>query len=659
MQLLPSKVRRRAELDPDLIKTSAWPTVDEQSIEDPDKRELYRRRSDAITLYFDGYSGREIEKETRISIREVNRLKERCLQPHPDGRIWGFRALVHGIRLKSYQRKSAVRLSSAVSYGGAGAFGLLLETYPTVKDLIDRHVVKRRKRGAIYESRVRIQSLFSRMLNELRKLGVEVRNEYPFTTKNLGYVSLAKYVHKLIVKNPNKAIPANYGDNANKKNKTSDGSKRPVVRPYQRVECDAHKIDAIFCILIPSIFGNLIPHVVKRLWVIVIKEIISRAVLGYHLSLNRECRLDDVLQAIKNSLTVWQPRELIVPGMEYRGDAGFPSSYHSRFVGACWDEFSVDGALAHKSPRLEAKLKRVVGAEPLLLDRGPDDRPFIESFFKQLEEQGFHRLPNTTGGGPWDSIRNKPDLAACRFFIQIEHLEDLIDVMLANYNARQHSSIGHRSPLKYLDFLTQDPRNAPRQADPDEVRWLRCLYKRVRVRGGLEQGRRPFVHFEGVNYSSDVLRKHYALCGKTISIEADPDDPRLIRAFAPDATEIGLLQAAPPWNLTPHTINMRKAVNALAQDRLIDLAKTKDPVIALLDYCESIILDGKAVPPVYLEARRLLAERIEELREPGAPVAPTRISTPSKEASGTTESRREIAASQRRPLPPLRKAING
>jgi hypothetical protein len=41
----------------------------------------------------------------------------------------------------------------------------------------------------------------------------------------------------------------------------------------ERVEADAHRIDAIFTILIPSIFGNIITKTVDRLWVIVLKDI--------------------------------------------------------------------------------------------------------------------------------------------------------------------------------------------------------------------------------------------------------------------------------------------------------------------------------------------------------------------------------------------------
>src|SRR3546814_18866673 len=103
-------------------------------------------------------------------------------------------------------------------------------------------------------------------------------------------------------------------------------------------------------------------------------------------------------------------------------------------MGACWDVCSSDGAKIKRSERVESKLEQVVGAKPLLLPRRiPDDRPFIERFFGTLEESGFHRLPNTTGTGPGDIRRKDPEIAACKYFIQLEDLENLLDVLIANY----------------------------------------------------------------------------------------------------------------------------------------------------------------------------------------------------------------------------------
>ncbi|MBK9574313.1 MAG: hypothetical protein IPO43_17145 [Rhodoferax sp.] len=107
--------------------------------------------------------------------------------------------------------------------------------------------------------------------------------------------------------------------------------------------------------------------------------------------------------AIKNALARWSRKDLAFSDQAYFEDAALPSGYHERYVGLCWNETSVDGALAETCESVRAKLHDVVGST--LLDprvgfaqrRSKDDRPFIESFFRSLASRGLQRLSNTTG----------------------------------------------------------------------------------------------------------------------------------------------------------------------------------------------------------------------------------------------------------------------
>lgn len=106
-------------------------------------------------------------------------------------------------------------------------------------------------------------------------------------------------------------------------------------------------------VMVPSPHGGTEPRKIHRLWVVVIMEVASRVVLGYHLSLRRECAAEDVLRAVKHALSQWTPRDLQFSDNAYVDKAGFASYRSHRFVGACWDEFSVDGALANICTRVE------------------------------------------------------------------------------------------------------------------------------------------------------------------------------------------------------------------------------------------------------------------------------------------------------------------
>src|SRR3546814_8185739 len=73
--------------------------------------------------------------------------------------------------------------------------------------------------------------------------------------------------------------------------------------------CDAHRIDAMFCILIQTTHGDIMPVIVPRLWVLVIQDVVSRVVLGYYLSFNKECNESDLLKCIQRALSSWRSEE--------------------------------------------------------------------------------------------------------------------------------------------------------------------------------------------------------------------------------------------------------------------------------------------------------------------------------------------------------------
>lgn len=640
-------------LDSSLVDTTRWPTVDPNSLSEKDK-DLYFSRVEAIHAYINS----EKALSNEISSREVCRLLKRCIKQHPDGKVYGFRALIPQFRVTEYSRKAPLINDSEEGGGLAGAFGALLFQYPELKDLIEREVLKKGRRNDVFESKVSIKALHKKVLDRCKELGLALTNAYPFNTNMRGYVSLANYVKQVEKNNPASAIKANKSLEAGKTTKTSDGSERPITKAFERVECDAHHIDAIFCILIPSPFGDVIAKVIRRLWVVVVEETISRAVLGYSLSLRKECNASDVLEAIKMSLSTWTPKRLTIPGLTYHDGAGFPSSHDQRLRGVLWNELSVDSALANTCERVHSKLRLVSNGQsaPVVLNRHiPNDRPFIERFFQTLERHGFHRLPNTTGTGINDPAKKHPEAAAIKYQLQIEHLEELLDVMVANYNSTPHTSIGQRTPLEYLQYLTDTQELS--YANPHEVESLLSMARKVPVKGGIDSGRRPYINFIGSTYTSDSLRNSYGLCGKSITIEADIKDLRTLRAYAESGAEIGILKAAPPWNLRPHSLELRRTIIALKEKKLIHYTKSSDPIAAYLVWIEAQLKDKrKKVPPVYLEARQALVREFnnEGLVDYGEV---TDLENDNDTNQAETNKEQALVEKVKSNLPPPRKAI--
>lgn len=229
-----------------------------------------------------------------------------------------------------------------------------------------------------------------------------------------------------------------------------------------RVEMDAHKLDGFFCVSLPSPDGDVRERIVRRLQVVVLIEVASRAVLGYHLSMAREPSKDDVLRAIKHVITKWEARTLRFSEEGYVKGAGFLSSLGPEFQSLCWDETNVDGALSETCEHVRSALKSVVGSELITPSKGfssrrsLDDRPFIESFFAKLSTHGFQKLTNTTGGRSHSRKGRTPDKVAIESRFSIEWAEELLDVLIANYNATPHSSLSYdRSPLDQARYLFQ------------------------------------------------------------------------------------------------------------------------------------------------------------------------------------------------------------
>ena len=303
-------------VDRAFLDLETWPPLNEEVLDDPILRDTIERRRKAVQLYAGQVPSDQIHSETRVSGRMALYWFRRGLELHP-GRIYGFRALLPYTHIAPYRRVAEVDPGyHSSSAGTSGAFIKLLRTHPTLKDLIDRHVLKLNKSEHVYESRIPLKALHKRFLDHCRELDLDVGLQYPFNTATRGHRSLANYVHKLIENNIDKVASEFYGFDSAKALQTGDGTKRPVFLPFERVEADAHHLDGIFCVIFQSIYGDEISKELYRLWVIAIKEPVSGAILGYNRSDREECNSDDVLKAVNNALSRWAPRELRLPRLQ-------------------------------------------------------------------------------------------------------------------------------------------------------------------------------------------------------------------------------------------------------------------------------------------------------------------------------------------------------
>jgi hypothetical protein len=90
----------------DDLDTSKWVQVDDKALS-PDRRADFRKRKGAIEAYLNGMSAEDLKKTWGLGRANIERLVvDRCLQPHADGHLWGWRGAVPHVRVEQWTRKT-------------------------------------------------------------------------------------------------------------------------------------------------------------------------------------------------------------------------------------------------------------------------------------------------------------------------------------------------------------------------------------------------------------------------------------------------------------------------------------------------------------------------------------------------------------------------
>lgn len=550
----------------------SWPSVDINALAAIERTTFERRRS-AIVLYAKGGAARVIEKQTGINSRQLYQLLDRCLKQSDDGTVCGFRGLLKHKRVESFRRTAAIRATDADSGSGlVGAFVLLLERYPTLSTWLRRQI---RDHAVVLTQLTTDEGLRTRLgglkvlhqgfLRECRSLGITAA-DYPLNTEHMGIRSLCAYVKAEMLQGFASAARA-AGAKHLKGLPREDGAGAPAAaRPYQVVEFDGHRLDVRLKIVVRDPLGFEQEFEIERIWLLVILDVCTRAVLGYHLVLQREYSRYDVIKTIEHALAPHRPRSFTLPDLGY-GNGGFPSGKLPELAYATWQWIKLDNAKANLAADTLNALCEFVAC---FADAGPahqpDDRPYVERFFGTIASTLSSRLPGYTGSNPRDLRRQLGDPKGnLRLFVSLDELEQLIEVSLATYNATPHGGLNGRTPLEAMEYRVRG-KGEMLQWLPEPKRRTLCLMHsayRCRVRGYLAQGIRPHINLFQVRYTNAVLAASGVLLGKDLRIYYNSDDLRTVRAFLADGTELGILKAQGAWGEVAHDLTLRREIMKL------------------------------------------------------------------------------------------------
>jgi hypothetical protein len=576
--------------DSEALDLSRWPSVDVNAL-DEKARQGYQQRAMAVEHYSSGMPIDEVEKKTNVDRRVLYRVIERAVRAHPDGRPWGFRALIPGSHTKAYERHKASKGSGA---GLAGAFSQLLEKHPKLEQLVrqliaDRDVLLVQNGDHTYLRNLR--NAHNRFTAACRSLGLTA-NDYPLNQDEQGRRSFASAVRYRMMQDFKEAHRSAGGDRLKPASALAERSDPPARDPFDTVEFDAHRLDLRLTILDQDPFGEEQLVEIERVWLLALIDVCTRAILGYTLCLRREYSRYDVIRTFEKALAPASKPTLTIPGLEPIECGGFVSTTLPETAYAVWRQIRFDHARAHLA---EDSLNVACELLGCTVDVGPaywpDERPFIERFFGTVATRFSHRLPGTTGTDPGDILRKLKDPRGdLRLVVSLEELRELLAVWVWNYNGTPHGGLGSaRTPLEAMTAAIRGRHSLLRHL-PLSLRGNLCLLQNVhsaRVRGHINRGEKPHISFYHIRYTSHRLARSPDLIGKPLRIYYDADDIRVLRAFLADGTELGELKAGGIWATTPHSLELRQRIFRAKRLRQLEFGDSGDPVEAYLQFKRS------------------------------------------------------------------------
>jgi hypothetical protein len=571
----------------EILDTTLWPSTDFSVLETP-ARERYQDRAAAIEFYSSGLPIGEVEERTRVDRRTLYRMIERALRRHPDGRPWGFRALIPSLRTVAYERR---KTSNGKGRGLSGSFGQLLDRHRELEGLLreliqNREVLLMQRGDRFYVKGLNVAH--TRFTGVCRSLGLTAR-DYPLNQEEQGRRSLGNTLRSRMLQGFAGATRSAGSERIKPAAALKWGRAKVVTDPFDTVEFDAHKLDLRLKVLDQDPYGDEQAFEIERVWLLALIDIGTRAIMGYTLCLRREYGRYDVIRTLEKALAPAQRPTISIPELQPIVNGGFVSEVFPETAYACWRQIRFDNARAHLAADSLDVACELLGCT---VDVGPayepDDRPFIERFFGTVATRFTHRLPGTTGSKTSDVLRLLRDPGNdLRLVVSLDELRDLLAVWVMNYNGTPHGGLGSgRTPLEAMRVGIRDRHILLRHL-PQALRGNLCLLQSVhpaRVRGHVGRGDKPHISFYHVRYTSERLARTPELIGKRLRIYYDADDIRVLRAFLADGTEFGELKAGGLWSATPHSLDVRKRIFKAKRLRQLHFGPWDDPVQVYLDF---------------------------------------------------------------------------
>ena len=571
-----------------------WPLIDERQLSEPG-RTVFRARAQAVRLYLDGLSVARVRAQTGVPAGNLYRLLDRARQIHADGRPWGYRALLPHVRVRPYDRQRAPKALQDGKAGNAGAFTQLLRRYPKLEQQLRRELASgavQLVQGPGEQGRLKgVVGALGRFQQSCRNLGLTAA-DYPLSQVDQAVRSLARTLRTMLVAEAGLAAGA-----AGIRAKPASAL-RTVLRDgpqaFDTVEFDAHKLDLrLKVVLDRDPTGAERAVLIERAWLLAVIDVATRCILGWHLAFGKECDRMEVIEALRRAVLPAQRPELTLPGGRLLDSGGYVSSVLPQTRYALWRQIRLDNARAHLSVDCLDLLCNTLGC---MVDFGPaytpDDRPFIERYFGTVVLTFSRRLPGAIppkGQAESQQLLNRlrSRQGSDRLVVSAQELDELLAMMVWNYNGSAHSNLGGLTPLEAMQRqvlgIGRDPvvlrfLPTPLQRNP------RLLHEPIDcvVHGRRARGERPHISFMHVRYTSEQLARRGDLLGQMLHVHVDPHDLRELTAVTQTGEILDPLLASGPWRNQAHSLWLRREFFAAKRRNQLDRAAGDDPIASFV-----------------------------------------------------------------------------
>ncbi|AIF48155.1 hypothetical protein [Dyella japonica] len=557
------------------VSTEGWPEKQEKRF-----NLLYQ----AVIDYIEGRPFDAELKSQNIYIQTLLRSFRRCITPDGSGELVGWRGLIKNLRFRPPERRKPPMASGRSKKGGlAGALAQFLRQHKEIAADFEKYLLNSARRAEGCEARLREKSAHQKFLELCEKGGVNSW-EWPFSTKKLGRESIRGYLHNFINLRYDDIVATQFGSRAAARSKTGTGmhSRLMANRPFDIVEMDEHKCQFIGSIGIPSPEGmRWLP--IERITIILVIDRWLRTILGYKIVFRREANADDVLDALNSAMGNGRPRTFC-EGFEEQSSAGLPSELGDPFTWCGWNQLLVDNALIHLAEEVGLRSRDLLGCD---INFGPirrfDRRPTVEGIFGGMERLGFRRIRSTVGTSPLDPMRQDAEGQAIAAKVPIIDIVQLIESIIVDHNRRNSKSNFGSDPMSRLEAAWHDtdkfglivpalPPLAPGK------KALNVSVAEFTVRGSQRDGRRPYIHFEGADYTTVELASDWKWLNRRVIGHISRDAIREFPLFAEDGTFIGIAKVQGRWRHTEHSRDVRKHINDLIEEGYLAIGFLDDPV---------------------------------------------------------------------------------